>query len=383
MIAATNTNAFTRGSRLQQRSIAPPPPGGRSPCSRLVLRSRARSVSVVAATGKIVVFGGSGGCGSETIYQALEQGYDVTTLVRTPSKVVVPPGSGGGSAGQPFNNPKLTVVQGDVTNAADVAKGDVTNAADVAKVITKDTKAVLVALVQSSPRTRKAVLVALVITKDTKAVLVALGHHQGHQAMLGALVITKDTKLHHQGHQAVLVALGGKTKDVGATMLTVGTNNVIEAMNANGVKRVAVVTSIGCGDSSKQAPIVFKNIFNDKNNQEALFLNGPGKGLEYTIVRPGGLTATAPAGLVNVIEGEEGSVDRVVNVIEGEEGSVDRVVNVIEGEAGSIARADVASFCMGAMLDPDFPYLRKTPCISSVGGTSWTKDRGDKGMMEA
>ena len=51
------------------------------------------------------------------------------------------------------------------------------------------------------------------------------------------------------------------------------------------------------------------------------------------------------------------------------------VINVIEGEAGSIARADVADFCIGAILEKDFPYIQKTPCISSVGGTSWVKDR--------
>lgn len=89
--------------------------------------------------------------------------------------------------------------------------------------------------------------------------------------------------------------------------------------------------------------------------QEALFQSGPGSDLEYCIVRPGGLTLDAPTG----------------------------VVNVIEGEAGSIARADVATFCLGAVLDKDFPYLKKAPCISSVGGTSWVKDRGNKGMMEA
>jgi len=40
----------------------------------------------------------------------------------------------------------------------------------------------------------------------------------------------------------VIVALGGKTSDVGETMLTDGTNNVIAAMKAKGVKRLVVVT---------------------------------------------------------------------------------------------------------------------------------------------
>jgi NAD(P)H-binding len=45
----------------------------------------------------------------------------------------------------------------------------------------------------------------------------------------------------------VVVALGGKTADVGDT-----------AMKANGVKRLSVVTSIGTGDSERQAPFFFK-----------------------------------------------------------------------------------------------------------------------------
>ena len=111
-------------------------------------------------------------------------------------------------------------------------------------------------------------------------------------------------------------------------MLEDGTKCVIEAMKKYDVKRVSVVTSIGAGDSKDQAPFVFKilmatvmsSIFTDKNNQEALFApGGPGSDLEWCIVRPGGLTVDAPTG----------------------------VINVIEGEAGSIARADVADFCIG------------------------------------
>lgn len=58
---------------------------------------------------------------------------------------------------------------------------------------------------------------------------------------------------------------------------------------------------------------------------------------------------------------------------------------MIDGEAGSITRADVASFCLDSVLVDDFPYIGKAPCISSVGGTSWTKDRSAKarGMEEA
>jgi uncharacterized protein YbjT (DUF2867 family) len=92
-----------------------------------------------------------------------------------------------------------------------------------------------------------------------------------------------------------VVALGGKTKDVGDTMLTDGTTNVINAMKANNVKRISVVSSIGAGDSESQAPFFFKvlmwtamkKIFVDKNNQEKVVVDS---GLDYCIVRPGGLT---------------------------------------------------------------------------------------------
>lgn len=51
------------------------------------------------------------------------------------------------------------------------------------------------------------------------------------------------------------------------------------------------------------------------------------------------------------------------------------VINVIDGQAGSIQRADVATFCLGAVQDANFQYIGKTPCISSVGGTSWVKEK--------
>ena len=159
-------------------------------------------------------------------------------------------------------------------------------------------------------------------------------------------------KVFEQDIDGVIIALGGKTSEVGETMLTDGTKNVIAAMKEKGVKRLAVVTSIGAGDSENQAPFFFKvlmwtamkKIFVDKNNQEQVTQES---GLEYCIVRPGGLTVEAPTG----------------------------VINVIDGEAGSITRADVATFCLDAVMMEDFPYIGKAPCISSVGGTSWVKDR--------
>jgi len=159
----------------------------------------------------------------------------------------------------------------------------------------------------------------------------------------------------------VVVALGGKTKDVGDTMCTDGTQNVCDAMKAKGVKRVSVVSSIGVGDSIDQAPFFFrilmatamKKIFLDKNAQEDAVKSSD---LEFCLVRPGGLNVEPPTG----------------------------IVNVIDGEAGSISRADVARFCLDAICMDDFPYIGQAPCISSVGGTGWVKDRSAaaRGEME-
>jgi nucleoside-diphosphate-sugar epimerase len=129
----------------------------------------------------IAVFGASGLTASECVYQALENNDSVVGLTRNPANVKIPKGSGGAKAGQSFNNPKLTMIGGDVTNMADVDK------------------------------------------------VFAAGPIDG-----------------------VIVALGGRTSDVGETMLTDGTTNVINAMKANNVKRIAVVTSIGAGDSENQ-----------------------------------------------------------------------------------------------------------------------------------
>ncbi|KAL7534946.1 hypothetical protein ACHAXR_006164 [Thalassiosira sp. AJA248-18] len=241
-------------------------------------RTAASTTTALDAT--IAVFGASGLTAQECVYQALKDGDKVVGLTRSPSNCVVPKGSGGAAADTPLSDPNLTLIGGDVTNAADVAK-----------------------------------------------------------------VFENDI-------DGVIVALGGKTSDVGDSMLTDGTNNIMAAMKEKGVKRIAVVTSIGAGDSKDQAPFAFKllmmtvmkKIFNDKNNQEKAVTES---GLEYCIVRPGGLTVEAPTG----------------------------VINVIDGEAGSIPRADVAQFCLEAVKDADFPYVGKCPCISSVGGTSWVKDR--------
>ena len=58
---------------------------------------------------KIVVFGASGGTGVQIVQQALAAGYNVTAFVRTPARLTV-------------QHPRLTVFQGDVLDADQVAR---------------------------------------------------------------------------------------------------------------------------------------------------------------------------------------------------------------------------------------------------------------------
>jgi len=235
----------------------------------------------------IAVFGGTGGTGSEVVYQALQRGHSVVTLARNPSKMTMPEGSGGASAGKPLTNESLTVFQGSVTNKADV-----------------------------------------------------------------------DKVFEGQDVDGVVVALGGKTKDVGPTMLQDGTANIIAACKANGVKRISVVTTIGAGDSMDQAPWSFRllmmtvmsSIMADKNAQEDV-IRGAGADLEWCIVRPGGLKSGSPTGIVTAGKDQE---------------------------AGAINRADVAAFCLDAVLEPDFKFLNQAVSISSNMGSGFKSVLSDK-----
>merc|ERR1719389_576143 len=101
-------------------------------------------------------------------------------------------------------------------------------------------------------------------------------------------------------------------------MLQDCTPHIIAACKAHGVKRISIISSVGVGDSMDQAPWTFKILMNtmmqkimvDKNAQEALFFDGPGADLDYCILRPGGLKNGEPTGIVNVIDGEAGAINR-------------------------------------------------------------------------
>ena len=149
------------------------------------------------------------------------------------------------------------------------------------------------------------------------------------------------------GHDAVLVALGGPARDT-SKVRSVGTRNIISAMERTGVRRLVCQTSLGYGDSRQvldRTPFYFKHIivpfflrraFADHQLQEELIQRSR---LDWIIVRPGNLT-----------DGERTGRYRHGFA------ATDKTITV------NISRADVADFMLGQVIDN--AYLRKTTGLS-------------------
>jgi uncharacterized protein YbjT (DUF2867 family) len=121
-----------------------------------------------------------------------------------------------------------------------------------------------------------------------------------------------------------------------------GTERIIAAMQAQGLQRLIAVTSLGVGDSVDQVAPFFRMIMKltlarimaaKERQEEAIKASG----LDWTIVRPGGLTNGPLTGKAKT--GTDKSI-----------------------QAGRVSRADVAAFLLEQLEDRRF--LRQTPAIS-------------------
>lgn len=128
------------------------------------------------------------------------------------------------------------------------------------------------------------------------------------------------------------------------TEMSDATRVIVEAMTADGPRRLVVVTTIGVGDSF--APLrslmfkgiirfVAKEMWRDRERQEAVV---SASALDWTIIRPGGLTDVAATGRWTLID-SGGAQPRKV----------------------SIARADLATALLAAVAEP--ALSRQTRCI--------------------
>jgi putative NADH-flavin reductase len=226
---------------------------------------------------KIALFGATGGSGYHVLLQAMELGYGVKALARDPSRL--PTGYSG-----------LTPIAGNVLDQAAVNE----------------------------------------CVSGTDAVICALGTRPSSQPRLA------DGK--HTPFGDFRGFFGMKDKPIEAD----GTRTIITAMQAQGVRRLIAETSIGVGDSIDQLPIYFKilkklmlqSVYDAKEEQERMIRES---GLDWTIVRPGGLTDGPRTG--HYASGLDKSI-----------------------KATRVSRADVAEFMLKQLTDDR--YLRKTPAIS-------------------
>lgn len=145
-----------------------------------------------------------------------------------------------------------------------------------------------------------------------------------------------------QDVDAVVVSLGN-TDNNPDYVVSQGTQVIVDAMTRLGQpKRIVVVSSLGVGDSKDQVSFAFKMLMKsvlrkpmeDKERQEALI---KASALDWTIVRPGGLTDGPATGSY------KSGLDPEIG-------------------AGQVSRADVAAFVLQQLTDSI--YLHKTPAIS-------------------
>ncbi len=110
-----------------------------------------------------------------------------------------------------------------------------------------------------------------------------------------------------EGQDAVICALGAGSDLKKTTIRTTGTSNIISGMQEHDVKRLMVVTAMGTGESWNRMSLINKFFYatllkNTRKDHEAQEIAVKESGLNWTIVRPSGLTDTLHTGVYDVGE---------------------------------------------------------------------------------
>lgn len=98
-----------------------------------------------------------------------------------------------------------------------------------------------------------------------------------------------------KNHDAVVVALGSGQSLGKTTVRSEGTANVLKTMKENGLKRIIVISAMGVGESWKDLSVINRLFFatllkNSRTDHEAQERHVKESGLDWTIIRPSGLT---------------------------------------------------------------------------------------------
>ena len=165
--------------------------------------------------------------------------------------------------------------------------------------------------------------------------------HPNLEIVRGNVLEPDDVAATLQGTQAVMVSLGN-TADNPDFVVSDGTQNIVTAMQNEGIRRLIVITSLGVGDSAEQVALPFRmmmktvlrKVMEDKERQEEIVRTS---GLDWTIIRPGGLTDGPATGDYVFGTGPEIT-------------------------SSSISRADVAAFALYQLEEAAF--LHQAPAIA-------------------
>jgi putative NADH-flavin reductase len=167
-----------------------------------------------------------------------------------------------------------------------------------------------------------------------------LAQRDGLTQIQGDVLEGADVERCVEGSDAVVCVLG--TRPGAEPVEARGTERILAAMHRHGVRRLIAVTSMGVGDSIDQVPgffrvlmkLTLKRIMEAKEEQERLIRASD---LDWTIIRPGGLTDGPKTGDYRF--GTDKSI-----------------------KATRVSRADVADFVLRQLTDER--WVRQAPAIS-------------------
>ena len=119
-----------------------------------------------------------------------------------------------------------------------------------------------------------------------------------------------------EGQDAVICALGAGSDLKKTTVRTTGTSNIISGMQKHDVKRLIVVTAMGTGESWNRMSLLNKFFYatllkNTRKDHEAQEVAVKESGLNWTIVRPSGLTDTPRTGIYDVGEDIPATISKI------------------------------------------------------------------------